>query len=111
MNLVFNALLISTIILANVPFLSARRFFGWPLGRTKPALLTLLEWCACLLLAALMARLLEAQVTPHQVQHWQFVASNGILFLLMGYVGFAYRYLWTAQKPHLLAKTPAKPLK
>ncbi|WP_288106863.1 DUF2818 family protein [Limnobacter sp.] len=92
-NLAYLLLFLLGVFLANLPFVSNRllgvvkvsRKGGWALV------------CEVLLgygLTGLLGMYLEATVSQHSPQGWEFYAVSFCLFLVLGFPGFVYRFLW-----------------
>ena len=79
-------------VLATWPFLTERRFglFGAP---AKPFWFRLLELLISYGLLLGLGWLLEASVGRIQSQTWNFYAITALLFLLMAYPGYVWRFL------------------
>ena len=81
---------------ANVPF-PGKRFFMLvlpPAGRDKGWRWRLFEALAFFFCTLGLARLLEARAGAVYPRGWEFYAIVACLFVVMGFPGFVYRYLW-----------------
>jgi hypothetical protein len=89
------ALLLLSVVLANLPFLTERLFCVWALksGSKGPGW-RLLEVIVLYFVAGGAAWLLESRIGPVHKQNWEFYAITLCLFLVFAYPGFVYRYLW-----------------
>jgi len=87
------------VIAANASFLSRRIFFVWqPTGRDKRGGWHVLEAVALYLATLALARGLEARAGAVYPQGWQFYAITVCLFVVLGYPGFVFRYLFKRGK-------------
>jgi hypothetical protein len=90
-----NGLLLLTLLLANLPFLTERLLGIFPLKHTmKP-----IGWCGIEIIVLYcclggLTHVLEAQQGPVHAQHWQFYAATFCLFLVFAFPGLVFRYLW-----------------
>lgn len=84
--------LLAGVLLANWPFLTERRFFFFGTGG-KPFWFRLLELSASYAVLLGFGWLLEASVGRVQDQTWNFYAITALLFLLMAYPGYVWRFL------------------
>ncbi|NBY13494.1 MAG: DUF2818 family protein [Betaproteobacteria bacterium] len=80
------------LFLANLPFVSSRRF-GLVKSAHKSIWFRLLEWLAGYVLTVLVGFLLEDSVGSVKSQTWNFYAMTLLLFVVMAYPGFVFRYL------------------
>jgi len=87
-------LLITSFILANIPWLSERFMFFVATGEDgKRAWMRLLEWLLLYFIAGGIALGLESKVTGGlHSQHWQFYVVTFCLFLVFALPGFIYRH-------------------
>lgn len=86
-------LLLLTLILANLPFLT-QRLFGLTALKHKHFGHHLLELAAGFLLTGIMAYVLEQRAgTVHQ-QGWEFYAVAVCLYLVFAFPAFVWRYFW-----------------
>jgi len=79
-------------VAANLPFLTQRLFFVWPLAN-KSLWLRLLELLIMYLVVGLVAfwfEHIEGRIHP---QNWEFYAITGAMFLTFAFPGFVYRHL------------------
>ena len=92
------ALIISFIVLANLPFFTARLFIVRNVGH-KPAWQHLLEIVVYYLLAVLLlATLFENRYAGDlHPQDWEFYAATACFFLVLAVPGVIYRYQWHAK--------------
>ena len=88
-------LLVIAAIAANLPFLTRRIFLVFlPAGGDKSLSWRLLEVVALYFVVGGVAVALEARAGEVYRQRWEFYAITSCLFLVLGYPGFVYRYLW-----------------
>jgi Na+(H+)/acetate symporter ActP len=90
------SLLLLALVLANVPWLTSRLFFVFPLKQSsKSVAWCLLELVVFYFLLGLLARYAE-QATMGQVspQKWEFYAITACMFLVLAFPGFIYRFFW-----------------
>ncbi len=80
------------VVLANLPFFTVR-FFGIFSRPVKTVWWRLLELVVYYLIFLAIGRGLEAYVGRLQTQLWQFYAITFLIFLVLGYPGFVWRYL------------------
>jgi hypothetical protein len=87
-------LLVSAIVLANVPWILSQRLFLFiPLHSAKSILTGLIEWFSYFVLLGLMAWGLEqATMGNRSSQEWEFYVINLFLFAIFAFPGFIYRY-------------------
>ncbi len=78
---------------ANLPFLNQRLLAVWPLERTKPFALRLIELVLLYFIVGGLAMLLEQRVGRVAEQGWEFYAITGALFATFAFPGFIWRYL------------------
>ncbi len=93
LDLAVNILLITAIVLANIPFIFPNKLFLFiPVSR-KSIWLTLGEWFFYYLLMGIFAYLLElkAMGNVHQ-QGWEFYTVTLFMFMIFAFPGFIYRY-------------------
>ncbi len=81
-------------VFANFPFFTESVFGVKRLqAGTKPFFVRLLEMLVLYLLVLGIARLIESSQGNAFPQGWQFYATTGCLFLVLGFPGFVLRYL------------------
>jgi hypothetical protein len=85
-------LLVIAIVLSNLPFLT-NRFFGFFAKPRKTIWWRLLELIVYYLVFLLLGFALESYVGRSQSQLWQFYAITALIFLVLAYPGFVWRYL------------------
>lgn len=81
--------LIAGLLLANLPFLTDRRF-GLLRGSPKPFAFRLLEWLVAYGLTLGIGWGLESSVSSVVAQTWNFYAMTLLLFVVMAYPGFVW---------------------
>ena len=87
------ALIASTILLANLPWLSERCFLILQCER-KSAWLRLLEWLILYVVAGGLALATEYKITGSvYAQDWEFYWVTLFLFMVFAFPGFIYRYV------------------
>lgn len=79
-------------VLANLPFLTERRFLLIARGE-KSFVFRLLELLVGYALTLALGFLLEGTVGRIQEQTWNFYAITLLMFLVLAYPGFVWRYL------------------
>lgn len=91
-------LLIVAALLANLPFVTERLFLlvARPSKSAGWRLLELLVYYGCFVA---LGRGLEAYVSRLQPQAWQFYAITFLMFLVLAYPGFVWRYLRRRRPP------------
>ena len=87
-------LLVIAAIAANMPFLTHRIFLVFLPGGGKSLSWRLLEGVVLSFVVGGIAVALEARAGEVYRQGWEFYAVTFFLFLVLGYPGFVYRYLW-----------------
>ncbi|WP_178861719.1 DUF2818 family protein [Thiomicrorhabdus cannonii] len=86
-------LLVTAIILANVPWIFANRIFLFIQVKTKSFLVNFLEWLLYFILTGILAYLLENKSMGHvESQGWEFYAVTFFMFAIFAFPGFIYRY-------------------
>jgi Na+(H+)/acetate symporter ActP len=90
------SLLLLALVLANVPWLTSRLFFVFPLKQgAKSVAWCLLELVVFYFAVGFLARYAEqrtmGQVSP---QKWEFYAITACMFLVLAFPGFIYRFFW-----------------
>ena len=92
-SVVIGLLLLVSLILANLPFLSQRLFGLFALSLKKPGWICLAELCALYFLTGAIGLLLEHRAGQIARQTWEFYAITAALFVTLAFPGFIYRYL------------------
>jgi hypothetical protein len=89
-------LLMVAFIAANLPWLSPKLFYLFPLKRNaKPLGWCLLELITLYFLVGLLASYAEKTSFGHVAnQGWEFYAVTASLFLVFAFPGFIYKTLW-----------------
>jgi predicted transporter len=87
-------LLVTAIVLANVPWIFANRLFIFiKLATPKTFLINLIEWLLYFVMTGILAYLLESKSMGHvQQQDWEFYAITFFMFMIFAFPGFIYRY-------------------
>ncbi|MCK5867742.1 MAG: DUF2818 family protein [Mycoplasmataceae bacterium] len=93
------ALIVSFIVLANLPFFTTRLFIIRDVMR-KSARHHLLEIVVYYLLAVLLlaTRFENRYAGDMHAQDWEFYAATACFFLVLAVPGVVYRYQWTQVK-------------
>lgn len=86
-------LLLLTLLLANLPFLTTR-LFGLAALKRKHFGHHLLELAAGFLLCGAMAYVLESRAGAVHPQGWEFYAVTVCLYLVFAFPAFVWRYFW-----------------
>ncbi|HEY1058992.1 MAG TPA: DUF2818 family protein [Limnobacter sp.] len=81
------------ILMANLPFVS-NRLMGLVKLQHKSGWTRVVEVLAGYLLVGLIGFGIEATVSQITPQRWEFYALTACLFLVLGFPGFVYRFLW-----------------
>ena len=93
MNQAVWLLLVTAIVLANIPFILSNRVFVFIKVPTKSSLVNFVEWTLYFILVGIFAYLLESKVMGHVApQDWEFYAVTFFMFLIFAFPGFIYRY-------------------
>lgn len=86
-------LLVTAIVLANIPWVLTNRLFILINIATKPIWMGLAEWFSYFLIMGALALGLEytamGNIAP---QNWEFYIINLFLFMIFAFPGFIYRY-------------------
>ncbi len=85
--------LLLAVVLANVPFFTARAFLFFTPVHSKSLRLRLLELIVGYVLVGAVAWLLERQSGQVAPQNWEFFAITATLFITFAFPGFVYQYL------------------
>jgi len=83
--------------MANLPFVS-NRIMGVFKTAQKSGWVRVLEVLVGYLLTGLVGVGLEATLGQINPQRWEFYALTFCLFLVLGFPGFVYRFLWRSPK-------------
>ena len=100
--------LITAVVLANLPFLNERLLALGPVRSPKSFAWRLLELALYAGLVIGLGRLLEADAGQVSAQGWQFYAVFGCVFLTFAFPGFVWRYL-RRQRPVAVTGASAEP--
>lgn len=85
--------IVFSIIVANLPWVSERLFFIFPLSKKKGPWIRLLEWLIFYLLIGVLGIGLEKQLTGEIYhQNWLFYCTTIAMFVVFALPGFIYRY-------------------
>jgi len=86
-------LLLTALVLANIPFIMGNRLFLMIKVAHKSFVVNMIEWFVYFLVMGLFAYLLEKKamgtVAP---QDWEFYAVVFFMFMIFAFPGFIYRY-------------------
>ena len=86
-------LLLTAIVLANIPWIMMHKVFIFVPAANKSFLIGLTEWFLYFILTGILAYLLEnksmGNVAP---QDWEFYAVTFFMFVIFAFPGFIYRY-------------------
>lgn len=95
LDLSIGVLVVSALLLANLPFLNERWLACGPRVRagTKNLLQRLLELVLLYLVTGTFGVMLEQAAGQIAPQGWEFYAITASLFLTLAFPGFVYRYL------------------
>jgi len=86
-------LLITAMVLANLPFIMANRLFLLIPVESKSFIVNMIEWFTYFALTGLFAYLLEKKVMGHVApQDWEFYTIVFFMFMIFAFPGFIYRY-------------------
>ena len=86
-------LLVTAMILANIPWILSNRIFLFIKVPNKSFIVNLLEWLLYFILTGILAYLLESKSMGHvQPQDWEFYAITLFMFAIFAFPGFIYRY-------------------
>jgi hypothetical protein len=81
-------------VFANFPFFTESVFGLKRLKQgAKPGFVRLVELLLLYLIVLGIGRLIESSIGNAFPQGWQFYATTGCLFLVLGFPGFVFRYL------------------
>jgi hypothetical protein len=98
-------LLVTAIVLANIPFILSNRLFLFIKVPHKTVLVNLIEWFFYFVITGVFAYLLEQKSMGHVApQDWEFYAVTFFMFMIFAFPGFIYRY----NLKNFLKKTAAK---
>jgi hypothetical protein len=78
---------------ANLPFLTEHVFGVFPLKRTKPFFVRLLELVVLYFIVGALALALESRIGNVFAQTWEFYAITACMFVVLAFPGFVLRYL------------------
>jgi surface polysaccharide O-acyltransferase-like enzyme len=84
---------LTTLVAANLPFVTVRLLGLIPLARNKSLGIRLLELLVLYFLTGGFALLLEQGIGQIAPQTWEFYAITGTLFVTFAFPGFVFRYL------------------
>lgn len=86
-------LLVTAIVLANIPWIFSNRVFVVMTLENKSIWINLAEWLLYFMVTGLLAYLLESKAmgVVHE-QEWEFYAVTFFMFAIFSFPGFIYRY-------------------
>ena len=86
-------LLVTAIVLANIPFLLSNRLFVFIKVPEKTIWINLAEWFLYFIITGFFAYLLENKSMGHVAeQSWEFYTITLFMFMIFAFPGFIYRY-------------------
>jgi DNA integrity scanning protein DisA with diadenylate cyclase activity len=86
-------LLVTAIVLANIPFILSNRLFLFIKVPHKSIVVNLIEWFFYFILTGIFAYLLENKSMGHVAeQTWEFYTITLFMFIIFAFPGFIYRY-------------------
>ena len=86
-------IIITSMVLANIPWILSNRLFMFINVKSKPFFINLIEWFSYFILMGEISYLLEQKVMGHvKTQEWEFYAINLFMFAIFSFPGFIYRY-------------------
>jgi hypothetical protein len=88
------AVILMSLVAANLPFLSNRLFLVRAMVGPKSLALRLLELVLLYAFVGVVALALEQRIGQVAPQGWEFYAVTSCLFLTLAFPGFVYRYLY-----------------
>jgi hypothetical protein len=93
MNSAVWLLLITAIVMANIPFIIGNRLFLVINMEKKSFVVTMLEWFVYFILMGIFGYLLESKAMGNVApQDWEFYAIVFFMFMIFAFPGFIYRY-------------------
>ena len=87
------ALILLTLVAANVPFLNQRVLLLGPQRLSKPLVWRLAELVLLYFVVGGVGLVLENHAGQIAPQGWEFYAVTGTMFVTLAFPGFVYRYL------------------
>ena len=92
--MIFLIILIA-LFLSNIPWFSKNLFIFFPLNKTKPIALVLLEIVVNYFIVGFFVIFLEKQAIGNvHPQGWEFYVVTFFLFLVLSSPGFIYKVVW-----------------
>lgn len=86
-------LLITAMVLANIPFILGNRLFLLIKVPHKSIVVNMIEWFTYFCITGLFAYLLEKKSMGHVApQEWEFYTVVLFMFMIFAFPGFIYRY-------------------
>ena len=91
------ALILIFLVIANLPWLTERVFLVYPLQRSKPVIVRLIELIVFYFVSLLIAIAAEIQFSGDVFpQTWEFFVTTFCMYLVLAVPGVIYRYQWLA---------------
>lgn len=86
-------LLVTAIVLSNIPFILSNRLFIFIKVPEKSIWINFAEWFLYFIITGFFAYLLENKSMGHVAeQSWEFYTINLFMFMIFAFPGFIYRY-------------------
>jgi len=86
-------LLVTAIVLSNIPFILSNRVFIFIKTPNKSVVITMAEWFLYFIVTGMFAYLLENKSMGHVApQEWEFYTIALFMFMIFAFPGFIYRY-------------------
>jgi len=86
-------LLVTAIVLANIPFILSNRLFVFLKVPEKSVWINLAEWFLYFIVTGFFAYMLENKSMGHVAQQgWEFYTITLFMFMIFAFPGFIYRY-------------------
>ncbi len=93
MNQAVWLLLVTAIVLANIPFILSNRLFIFLKVPEKSIWINLAEWFLYFIVTGFFAYMLENKSMGHVApQEWEFYTVTLFMFMIFAFPGFIYRY-------------------
>ena len=87
--------LIAGFVLASLPLIGKRGFFGIPMLKfNKKPWMRIVEFLALYAIWIAIGKAFEAQAGQVKAQDWEFYAVTLLLFVIAAFPAFVWRYLW-----------------
>lgn len=93
MNQAVWLLLVTAIVLSNIPFILSNRLFIFLKVPDKSVIITAGEWFLYFIITGFFAYMLENKSMGHVApQDWEFYTVTFFMFMIFAFPGFVYRY-------------------